>query len=919
MASIDLGGAWKVRHDPLSQGLTDGWRDQPLDERWRDIAVPSAWQSVLGPDANGVAWYRRTLPQEVSQWAAHGNRVLLRFDSVATECWAWVNGVEVGRHVGDWIPFEFDITDAVKGRPEAPALAVRVDQVHAPRPAKGVVVENGHITKGFHDVLSLQHAGIWGTVCVRPAGSSTIPPGGLWIDADAATGKVRVQARCIGPRGDLQRAKIHILGPDRRLVGESDLVLDPAGELLTAEVSVGSPALWSPESPSLYSLSMRAGIRGFESRVVRFGFRSVSTGGPDNSQILLNGSPLRIRGVLSWGHEPAHIAPAPPPDQVRAEFTRFKELGFNCVCLCMFYAPEYFYDIADEMGMLLWQEYPIWKSRMSPDFVPEYKRLYTEFFKRNGSHPSVVIVSGTCEHEAYNEELSAWWWKTATEMLPRTLKQIQTGFLEWTPRDRTDLYDDHVYDNPGRWVRFLDDMQSRIVELPPKPFVMGETIISNAWPDIPAYRAAVGDDKPWWVSRGLDECAAFETALHASHGPDALGRFRRQAAAWGPQIRKLYAELLWMHPRNAGFVTNSVRDVPVCRLGLMDDLGTWRFNPQDTRSWLADAPILLSTPDHLRGFNSGSQVLARVAVANWSAAEIRTDVALRAGGTLTGHAAIRASPGEIGEGEVEFGLPSSQAAAVIECVAEAEGLVANRWRLAVFPDEPAPAGVARLDGAPFTQAERDPEFEERRYSSGWGLACRTWAPVLPDTAVLCPGAAPVRADAPPPHDAGVLLTHRWTDHVASWVARGGRALLLAHRSLDGGSSRWINLWGLLPLVVERSSPAWPVRPGESEAVLAMLLHDLTRNTTRAIHSQDHGIHAAVEPIVRYVYTHDSGAPNIRDAVFAARIGKGMLVVSTLDHATPAGRWFLNRLLAYAAAADAPGTELPAGSWLVPSR
>ncbi|CAG1005455.1 Putative beta-glucuronidase [Phycisphaerales bacterium] len=915
MTSIDLSGTWKIRHDPLSQGLTDGWRDQPIDDRWRDISVPSAWQSVLGADANGVAWYRRSLPGDVQQWTQRGQRVLLRFESVATECWVWVNGVEVGRHVGDWIPFEFDITGALNAGGGAAALAVRVDQVHAPRPPRGVVVENGHVTKGFHDVLSLQHAGIWGAVSVRAAKKCTVPPNGLSVLADPLTGRVRAEVELVGMAGPFKPA-FAVTGPDGGEVARGFLERDPASGKEFAEFTVVSPSLWSPQSPSLYSMEVTPAPPSNDVHLRRFGFRTIATGGPGNSQILLNGKPLRIRGVLSWGHEPAHIAPALPPERVRAEFGKFKELGFNCVCLCMFYAPEYFYDIADEMGMLLWQEHPVWKSRMSPDFLPEYKRLYTEFIKRDRAHPSVIIVSGTCEHEAFNEDLSAWWWKTASEMLPRTLKQIQTGFLEWTPRDRTDLYDDHVYDNPGRWVRFLDDMQSRIAELPPKPFVMGETIISNAWPDIAAYRAKIGSDKPWWISRGLDQCGAFESALEAAHGADTLNRFREQAREWGPRVRKFFGELLWMHPRNAGFVTNSVRDVPICRIGLMDDLDAWRFTPEDTRAWLADAPILLSTPNHLRGFRAGTTVAARVAVANWGASGVRADVAVRVGGTLAGHAAVRADPGVIGEGEIEFELPDAAAATIVECVAAADGLVSNRWRLAAFPDEPTASGVACLTGAPFTDAEREPEFEERRYSSGWGLACRTWLPLLPDPAALAPNAAEAPANAPVPASTKVLLTHRWTREAAAWVRAGGRALLLAHRHPDGGGSKWINLWGLLPLVIESDRPGWPVRPGESAAILAMLLHDFTGRTTRAVHSQDLGFHEHVLTIVRYFYTHDSGAPNIRDAVFAARIGRGLLVVSTLDHSTPAGRWFLNRLMNYAAATSHPPEhEIATDTWL----
>jgi hypothetical protein len=146
------------------------------------------------------------------------------------------------------------------------------------------------------------------------------------------------------------------------------------------------------------------------------------------------------------------------------------------------------------------------------------------------------------------------------------------------------------------------------------------------------------------------------------------------------------------------------------------------------------------------------------------------------------------------------------------------------------------------------------------------------------------------------------VTHRLTPQLKDYLEEGGRAVLLAGPQRGGIGSTWINLWGLLPLIIAGDSP-WPVTPGETDAVLALLLHDLTANTTRAIPVDERGLTDHVDPIIRYVYTHDSGAPKLFDAVFSARVGHGLLVATTLDHTTLAGDWLLQRLLGYAAAAD----------------
>ncbi len=922
MPNLSLNGPWQIRHDPLSQGAADRWWAKPPADKWLDVNVPSAWQSVLGPNANGLAWYRRALPAQALEWARSGGHVRLGFASVATECRVWVGQHEIGRHLGDWMPFEFDITPALRDLTEPPHIYVRVDQYHAPRPAKGVVVENGHIAKGFHDVLSIQHAGLWGDVWIRRTGPVAVAPNGIFINADPESKSVKIVVETTG-HGDPPPSSYSITNPKGETVAQGKLEQLAHHPELVASAPLAQPiALWSPDSPALYkcTITLGEGDAG-EKHEQRFGFRTVRTGGPDNSQILLNGSPLMIRGMLSWGHEPRHVAPAPPPEQIRAEFQKIRELGFNCICLCMFYPPEVYFDIADETGMLLWQEHPIWKSRMTAEFMPEYRRCYEAFFRRDRRHPSVVIVSATCEHEAYDPELGRWWWEASAQRLPRTIRQLQTGFLEQTPPDQTELYDDHVYDNCGRWVCFLRDMQERIKKLPPRPFVMGETIISNAWPEIAELRAAgPGDKKTWWLTRGLDECEAFERNVSRRHGDTTLARFKKQGDRFGKEHRKFQAELFRMFPRNAGFVTNSIRDVPICRLGFMNDLDRWRFSADETRPWLSDAILLLETPEHLRAFVGGQNIAARIGVSNFGTSTFDSAISVKCGDGRQ-NVLLRAAPGEIRWTDIVLKVPGTDSAPrTFEVTAEAPGIPANRWTLVALPALREIAGVSRLDGLPFTAAEQEPEFEERGYSSGWCLPCATWKPRLPDLSAFCSNARSISANQPIPADTAVLVTHRLTRQVHEFLKSGGRCVLLSHRHAGGLGSKWINLWGQLPLLIESTAEHATIRVGESDAISAMLLHDLTRWTTRAVPTEDWGDHAHehVDPIVRYVWTHDAGVPKCFDAVFSARIERGLLVVSTLDHSGEAGRWMLHRVIEFAknAPLDPAARELDIGRFVV---
>ncbi len=927
------GASWTICPDPLNRGMSEKWGEKPPlnDEPWHAAKVPGTIQHSLVADFRGVAWYRLStnLPDG---WMELGEyeRLRIRFDCCATDARVWVNGQYVGRHVGDFVPFEFEATKQMVARNGVLEIVVRVDQMYAPRPAKGVITEHGHIGKGFHDVLSLQHAGLWGDVKIRRTGIAAIRPNGVTVHA--TQNQVTVKIEFAEPfDASMGLGTINIRDRAGMIVGGIGLDI-ASGSLEHVECLNEHPYLhqvlekWSPQSPTTYRAEIGLYSRGvkhlLETWTGSFGVRDVSLGGPRNRRILLNDDPIQLRGVLHWGHEPSHIAPMPTREQVRSEFAELKLRGFNCVCLCMVYMPEYYYEIADEMGMLLWQEHPVWKAPMGDEHLPEYKRLFGEYFRRDRQHPSVILVSGSCEHEMFNEELAAWWWGRARAELPSTLAQVQTAFFAWADPNQTDLYDEHTYDNSGRWVDYLSDVRSAIDELPQpdKPFIMGETILANAWPDIatlkerqrrliaensPKDRAApVGaapPAEPWWMTRGLAECEALETEILERWGQPALLAFRRDAHRHTLNLRKFQCELLRANPANAGWVMNHIRDVPACRCGFMDDLDLWRYEPFELRSFLSDAVFLLKTPSHLRGFAAASLLHATLQVCNFSPKDIdvAARIAVRIGSKTVSaqHIQARCAQGEVAELPIVLGLFSVQRPTAVTVHVEAEGLPENEWTLWVLPHEQVRGDITVYDAPRPTDEQIKPDFEERKYSSGWGLPCRTWKPLFqlaqdiePDARQIKPGSLATMQHS------GVILTHMLTRELLDSIAGGGHVVLLGSRLSGGLNAQTVMQWAGVPLIIERADGSWPINPGERTAVLDLLHHDLTKHTQRMIPTQAMGLARDVEPIVRFIHTHDSVRPTIYDAVFRAAIGRGTLTVTTLDHSTDAGRWLFARIL-----------------------
>lgn len=875
---MDLAGEWYIRPDPGYVGLAETWWNEPLRQPpWRAVEVPGAWQRVLGVEFHTVAWYRRKVfVPEGWNWS----RTLLQFEAVATEATVWINGKRVGSHCGDFVTFEVDVSAQVATGEEIDVL-VRVDEMP------------GHITKGFHDMLSLHHGGIWQPLRLIGCGGLHARPDGVAIVADAATGAVRVVIELDAPAVADGAARVSIEG-----AGSVEVAVDEGATEVAVDLRMDEPRLWSPVDPALYELRVELidAAGQVDVQRVRFGFRDLHLEG---TRIVLNGSPIHVRGVLHWGHEPQHMAPAPTPDQARAEFETLLAMGFNCVCLCMWYPPRWYFDLADEMGMLIWQEHPNWHAPMDDQYLPEYKRLYETFMRRDRNHPSVIIVSATCEHPCFNAELAPWWWETARTMLPGALLQVQTASFAWADHERTDLHDEHTYDNNNRWVHYLEDLQDTLASMKVRPFVMGETIAFSSWPDFEALAQRIGGERPWWLPNSFESGRRFDRELMGRYGREVVERFRRQSDRHHLLGRQFQIERFREYPNHAGIVMNHLRDVPACTCGFVDDLDRWRFAPEQTRGWLCDAPLILRTPEHRRSFVGGTSDRVEVMLSNFGSARFDGTVQLRIGeradATPTSiERGLQGSQGEVSRAEFEVQWPAvGETPRKVRVEASGDGLQTNAWDVWIVPEaEVELAGVYRLVGLPFDAADSEPDELERGYSRGFGLPVKRWVNRLPDPARLMPELPAWRFDQAIPTDAMTILTHKLTAPLLDFLVAGGQVVLLASKTRGGLGTNYEWFFGQCPLVIEES----PLAAGDSEWIVDLLGMDLTRTYARMIPVEDLGLVDCVDPLMRCVYTHDQRRPRFFDMLFHTRVGKGRLTVSSFDHSDPAGRYLLERLI-----------------------
>ncbi|HNT36537.1 MAG TPA: glycoside hydrolase family 2 TIM barrel-domain containing protein, partial [bacterium] len=348
------------------------------------------------------------------------------------------------------------------------------------------------------------------------------------------------------------------------------------GEPLVFSVPIKSPQPWSPESPALYKLRVTVSDnkeRTLAEREVRFGMRDVSIEG---SRLLLNGKPLYVRGVLHWGYYPDLFTMDPSEEQIRREFEDFRAAGFNVVKVCLFLFPKRFYEIADETGMLIWQEYPIWQTfpqQAQPVDFERFSREFAEWFRFDRNHPSVILRDLACEAHQPDPDLMKAIYEMGKRMTDGAPLEDNSAYLNQV---YTDWYDCHMYRELDQLYDYLPSLAEHLRNQNPiRPYMSGEDLDEDTYRDCQSIRAAFanGSQMPWWLTNNnFRQQESFEKGLSENALGDVPKELVRRQNLHAIAFRKACFEEFRRFPELNGYVMTSVRDTPPTRPGFYDDL-----------------------------------------------------------------------------------------------------------------------------------------------------------------------------------------------------------------------------------------------------------------------------------------------------------------------------------------------------------
>jgi GH18 family chitinase len=910
---MPLSGVWRFDLDPADEGLVSFRENGTLGERIRlpgvlqaqgfgeDVTVDTRWTGQivdrsfftapryeayrqpgnvkvpfwLQPDKHyvGPAWYGRdvVVPPE---WK--GRRVVLHLERPHWQTIAWLDGRLVGSNDSLSTPHEHDLGTAVE--PGTHRLTVRVDN--------RLVVDVGLNSHSVTDHTQGNWNGIVGRIELR----ATAP---VWIEDLQVM--PHVEPRMVTVRGTIGNATgqpgrgwlrldVELAGGPASEPRTAPVEWNASGGSFEVEIPLGaSAALWDEFAPVLQTL--RADLQtphGHDGRSVRFGIREIGTRG---TQFVVNGRKTFVRGTLECAIFPKHGHPPTDVGSWRRIVRIAKAHGLNTIRFHSWCPPEAAFTAADEEGFYYQVEVASWansSTRLGGGLpIDEWLcRETSRILKAYGNHPSFVLLPYGNEPAGRDAEFLGRWverWKAAD---PRRLYTSASGWPQ-IPENQF-----HVTADP-RIQAWGAGLTSRVNARPPETRTDYRDYVRAR--SVPVISHEIGQ---WCAYPNLAERAKytgylkaknfdiFADTLAASGMADQAADFLRASGQLQTLLYKEDIESALRTPGMGGFELLDLHDFPgqgTALVGVLDPF--W-----DSKGYV--------TADAFRRFCGPTVPLARLARRVFTTAE-----------TL--------------EAEVEvahFGpAPLARATPAWRLVGD-DGRVAARGTLPAR-DVPVDNGVSL--GRVSLSLAKIPAPREYRLVVGL-----SGTPFENDWDVWV---YPPRVDVTVP--AGVAVVSRLDEAAEAKLGAGGRVVLLVPPDrvrgdalgkveLGFSSIFWNTAWTsrqaphTLGVLLDPKHPALAAFPTEGYSnwqwwylvsrAGAMILDDLPRE---------------LRPTVQVI---DDWFTNRRlGLVFEARVGKGRLLVTSIDlerdlEANPVARQMRHSLLRYAASDRfAPKVEVSA--------
>lgn len=390
------------------------------DSRWESVTIPHDW-AIFGPfdrshdlqkvavtqnfetEASvktgrtgglpyvGIGWYRTRFDAPV------GKQVTLLFDGAMSEARVYVNGQEAIFWPFGYNSFYVDVTPYLNKDGAANVLAVRLEN----RPQSSRWYPGAGLYRNVHLIATEPvHVPVWSTQIITPH-----------VDADYAAVRLLTTIEGSGDRD--VRMVTEIVSPEGQVVAVKDNTLKiNHGKPFEQNFVVEKPALWSPETPTLYQAVSCIYVDGtlVDRYTTRFGIRSLEI--VADKGFYLNGRHRKFQGVCNH-HDLGPLGAAVNVAALRRQLTLLKDMGCDAIRTSHNMPAPELVELCDEMGfMMMLEPFDEWDIAKCEN---GYHRYFNEWAERDmvnmlrhyRNHPSVVMwsvgneVPTQCSPEGY--------------------------------------------------------------------------------------------------------------------------------------------------------------------------------------------------------------------------------------------------------------------------------------------------------------------------------------------------------------------------------------------------------------------------------------------------------------------------------------------------------------------------------------
>jgi beta-glucuronidase len=387
---LSLNGQWNYVADPYENGYYD-YRHQPFDQsksgtggfyddkkqtdkselleydfdHYPTMNIPGDWnsQSEKLELYEGNVWLRRKFSIAPQQ----SRKYLLYFAAVNYEAHVYLNGKKLGVHKGGFTPFQFDVTELLKSGENS--LVLKVDNIR----------KQDEIPTVNTDWLN--YGGITRDVFLAELPVNYVKDYQIQLakgNAKAITGYVQMAVPGL--------AKVEVNIPELKI--KTTVTTDANGKALL-KIALKKVTYWSPELPKLYQVNLKTAEESIDDKI---GFRTITTKGTD---ILLNGKSIFLRGISLHDENPLLAGRLRSEGDMRMMLQWAKDMNCNYVRLAHYPHNEEMIRLADEMGLLVWAEVPVYWT-ISWENLDTYKNAeqqLTDLIVRDKNRASVIVWS----------------------------------------------------------------------------------------------------------------------------------------------------------------------------------------------------------------------------------------------------------------------------------------------------------------------------------------------------------------------------------------------------------------------------------------------------------------------------------------------------------------------------------------------